>query len=231
MRSKDILGLPEKKHKTGIKKLNGWISTAQWLAMLDADDDAMRRIAAAFPGAPKEKIIAHEMIFSAKGVGELLGVETPDSPVPTPARSDERIVYLPESIKSLTALRRTKAPMYEQGRYHVRGVAKPGYWGVILPVPDSDSRSRGDRDAQIASPLQGYQRTPVLLDALILSVLLLATGKDLLNGDWVRCPEHTPNGFCVALCVLEGCIIVTSDYWEEDPDVRLWLSAARWISS
>lgn len=100
-------------------------------------------------------------IFSSKRVGTLLGIEMPDIPAPAASRQGERIIYLPESITSPTDLRATKAPMHIQNWYDGKGyTAKPGYWGVILPVPDSNRRNQAQQDEHRELVLPGYQRTP-----------------------------------------------------------------------
>ncbi len=70
----------------------------------------------------------------------------------------------------------------------------------------------------------------MLVDALLLSVELLATGKDLLKGDWDRCPEQASAGSWVELFVDDGRVCVDGD-WGDGPSGVVWSSAARWISS
>ncbi len=227
-----LSALPEKKLRFGRDKLEkAGVTPARWLAMLGADDAAMQRLMAAWPeGLDEREISAQEMVFDAKRVGSLLDVETSNAPAPLPARPDERIIYLPPSITGPTALRRTKAPMWDQDWYDGRGyTAKAGYWGVIVPVPTSNNLSHQGQDKQILDELQGYQRTPMLVDTLLLCAKLLASGEDLLNGDWVRCPELASPAYRVALHVGGGRVGV-HDVSGGEPYDRVWSSVARWIS-
>lgn len=197
------------------------------LGLLDAPKENVRRWIAAAPG---KVLIDSMMIYDAKRVGTLLGIETPDTPAPAPSRPGERIIYLPASIISPTDLRATKAPMQNQNWYDDRGyTAQPGYWGVMLPVPESNHRNQAAQDEHRGLVLHGYQRTPMLVDTLLRSVELLASGKDLLNGDWVRCPERTSADRWVGLFVNGGRVSVSPD-WPGDPRGVVWSSAARWIS-
>ena len=166
-------------------------------------------------------------VFSAVCVAEFLGLSgLKDGSVPKP-QAGGRIIYLPPCIQSLGALRGTKAPMHQQDWYgKYPHSAKPGYWEVILPIPDSNRKNQSQQD-QVVPP--GFGRTPVLVDALLLSVYKLATGEDLLDNDWVRCPEQTSDGHRFFLAFDDGLLCVGSYWYGDGPFGEVWASAARWI--
>src|SRR3989338_6203438 len=133
-----IFALPRKKRTAVLNLLaEEGMTPDRLLALLSAPKQAVRQWVEASPGTSSVITVDLTMIYDAKRIGILLGVETPDTPAPAPSRPEERIIFLPPCIASPTDLRRTKAPMWDQDWYDGKGdAAKPGYWGVILPGPD-----------------------------------------------------------------------------------------------
>ncbi|OGZ43489.1 MAG: hypothetical protein A2756_05225 [Candidatus Ryanbacteria bacterium RIFCSPHIGHO2_01_FULL_48_27] len=227
-----LSALPAKKLRTGHNKLQRFgVTPARWLAMLSSADEVMQQIAAAFPGE-SEIVLPPGIVYPAKRVGELLGIEVPDvsAPAPVPGRI---IIYLPERIKSLPDLRRSNAPMwkdqdwYDQKEY----TARPGYWEVLLPVPDSNDLIHSEQTELTGELAPELKRTPVLVDALLLTVHKMATDDDLLKNDWVRCDEQASGGDRVVLTFSGSGLGVRGGDWYDGADGRVWASAARWISS
>jgi hypothetical protein len=224
MKATRLSGLPQKKLNTGHAKLERCgITPERWLTMLSAGDAAMQRLADAWPASAG-------VVYAAKRVGKILGVAVND--VPAPAGIPGRyIVYLPPCIKTPADLRRSTAPMWKDQEWYDghQYTAKPGYWEVLVPVPHSNWKGQQQQDQHIATAVLGLQRTPMLVDALLLAVHMSATGEDLLNGDWVRCPEQASDfrvvlTFCKGLLSVDGLRFV-------DTCGDIWASAARWLSS
>src|SRR5262245_56743275 len=89
-----LSGLSHEKVSAGFKKLqHAGVTPERWLAMLDADVAAMRRLAAAWPGAPPTASKGGGLIYDAAAVSRILGIpaECPD-PVP-PAAAGEVVIY------------------------------------------------------------------------------------------------------------------------------------------
>ncbi len=182
---------------------------------------------------------ANKMVFDARRVGRLFEIETSDRPAPEPSRPEEKIIYLPPSVPTCFSFfyQPTRAPITRSSQ-NVRlarqmGPAKPGYWGVILPIPGSAWKGMNEEETkQIVNGLPGYQRTPMLVDLFLLSAGLLA-GKDLLDGGWVLCPDrYRPKGsvvdFAVEMSVELGrSVFVTAGVGRHN--APYYLSAARWI--
>jgi hypothetical protein len=227
MKATSLSGLPQKKLTTGHTKLERFgIVPERWLAMLDAPDHEMEELALAWPKAKVQL-----SVFSAQWVGKTLGVQTPDSPAPSPAPG-RYIVYLPEVIRTPTDLRQTKASVWKDQTWYdqYQYTAKPGYWEVILFAPDSNSKSQSGQDKHITEPLPGFQRTPILVAALLLVCYKMATGKDLLDGDRIRCPEQASKGRFAIMYFYEGSLLFNVDCFDHPYD-RFWASAARRLSS
>ncbi len=170
-------------------------------------------------------------LFNAQRVCALLGVGMADTPLPTSVRLEESVIYIHPLITDLTALRRSKAPMLDESWYDEGTglyIAKPGYWAVINPVPRSDRKAQGEQDLQIAK-MAGYQRTPLLVDSVLLACMMLS-GKKFPYGIYVRCPEKgvNPKTPCTGLMVngdrFGPCELF---HGEARPNVRS--SAARWL--
>lgn len=82
-----LTGLPQKTLAAGLKRLEqAGITQERWLAMLDADAAAMRRLAAAWPDAP-----AGTIVYDAGAVSRILGIPAECSD-PVPQAGDGEIV-------------------------------------------------------------------------------------------------------------------------------------------
>jgi len=187
----------------------------------------------------------NKMVFDAKLVGEVLGIQTPDSVAPTPSRTDERIVYLPPSIVTPKDLRSTKAPLWdptvngifaryfgderdnEYGYDQFQLTAKSGYWGVICPIEESAGLWPAEMLEQIPRILPGYQCAPLLVNVMLFCVDLLCTGKCLLPVDkWIVCPEKMHDGRNAFAFYYQREVRICSGY---GGDTGKLSSAARWI--
>ncbi len=232
-----LSGLPEKKLRAGRNKLQRFgITPERWLAMLGASDDAMNTLVAGWPQAPSVSVTASysEFVYNAKRVGELLGISVENLPSPKPTIKGGRIIFLPPRITGPTELRRTQAPICkDQNWYDHKGyTAKPGYWEVLLPFPNSNRRTDQGQDKHIAvfAP-EGFHRTPMLVDSLLLAVHKKATGEDLLKHGWVRCPDESSPGRHVGLNFVIGELSIRNMNWDYVSEDHIWSSIARWISS
>src|SRR3989338_1048805 len=195
MKSTSLLGLPQKKVTTGLKKLqDAGISPDRWLAMLDADTAAMQCLANAWPtpGFPLSETAPR--VYDAVA---LFGFGEP-SAVPLPAAGPDEIVIrvgawsLLEFRDSPVVLRNDL--LWVQDWYErypwCRQKLEPGVYRVRLPIPDSNRKSTAEAKCLL---LPDENILQVCLGATTLAAHLWKTREDLLRGNFCRCDETLPD--------------------------------------
>ena len=195
--------------------------------MLDADPASMQRLVRYIrTGCP---FLGTGVSYDAATVGRTLGFSCECSePVPK-ANDGEIVVYY--GGWSLGDLVGTGKVVNHLSSERETWKAEPGYYRVLLPVPDSNrktwSQQAGDEDSMLVRQYDGWQPIPTPVGATALAVYLGISGEDLLKGNFARCDEALPDDRHAALCVDEGRVGVDSDYWGGCSSGRVYLGAAR----
>lgn len=200
--------LPLDKKKAILAKLGTIISAQQGLALFDADDAAMQRLAAAWP------VFSPSFAYDAVSI---LGFGAPSiEPLPKPKNGEIVIHY---GGWSLTELRdcpvvRERNLMWEQdwyNRYQWSTEKLPaGIYHLRVPVLNSNRQTFAE---QVRSLPSGEEPAPATLVATALLVHYLQTGEDLLRKNWTRCKEQTTGGFRAVLDWVDGRLFV-DDCWD-----------------
>ena len=215
-----LTSLQQKKVTTGLKRLQeAGITPKQWLAMLDADAASMQRLADVWP--------VRLPSFTYDAVAILGFGEASTEPPPEPAPGEIIIRVGDWSLQDLRDCEVGKELMHQQDWYDKYDCASTkltaGIYRVRLPVPDSNHKNFAEQKELL---LSGEEVAPVALGASTLLVHLKETGNDLLKNDWCRCEEALPDDNRVVLYIYESRVLVY-DYWDDNHDDYLWLSAAR----
>lgn len=172
------------------------------------------------------------MIYDAKMVEQILGL--PCNCEPTPEQSlakDEVLIYYGgwdlQTLRSSTAGK--KRMWQDQNWYDDKGwKAEPGYYRVLLRVPDSNRRNWNEQLSHLKTIDEALQPTPVTVAATALLVHLTKTGNDLLRSDWCRCAEPLPGGHRAALAVpVDLGRVLVYDRWDIHRNDCIWLSTSR----
>ena len=181
--------LEQKKLVVGMNKLReAGIDVEQWLAMLDADPRAMQRLVAAWPGSPKETGI----VYDANDVSRILGLTANCNTSVPEALEDEIVVYY--GGWSLEDLYRAVGDNFmcnpsdflRAFPFRVR----PGYYRLLLPVPDSDEKSWDEQTKDyLVKNYPGFKPAPTIIALTAELVHLKEYGEDLLRGGSCRCLE------------------------------------------
>ncbi len=109
-------------------------------------------------------------------------------------------------------------------------VVAPGYYRLLLPVPESSNKDWGEQFAHLGS-LDRWQPAPIVIVATALVVHLAKTGKDLLDcgdNDYCRCADQSTGkvSYGFGLAVTNGrvrvCELRSTEYRP-----NLWLAACR----
>lgn len=222
--------LAQKEVNRGLNKLLGMgITPGRWRQMLAADPITMQRLIAAWPGAPVFIPTDTGIVYDATAVNRILGIPAECSdPVPQAAGGEIVVYYGGWDMQTLRLSPAGKKQMWQdQDWYDKYGwKAEPGYYRLLLPVPNSNRRNCSEQLRLLASINTSWEVAPVCVAATALLVHLTVTATDLLRKDWCRCAEVLRGGFRVVLFVYEGRVGLYSD-WGEDSDEKLWVSAAR----
>jgi hypothetical protein len=99
----------------------------------------------------------------------------------------------------------------------------PGIYRVRICIPGSSCSSFDPRRALLFA---GEEIAPAALVATVLLCHLKQTGRDLLQGDWVRCAEVLPGKSRMGLRVDEGRVHVDR-FWDDQRYDYLWFAACR----
>ncbi len=228
--STNLTSLPQKKITTGLKRLQeAGLTPNRWLKMLDAQSSELQHIVAAFPGAPEPIRQATGIVYDAAAMSRILGITCKCSdPVPEAVDGEVVIYYggwdLPTLRKSAAGQKRM---VQDKNWYDDKGwKAEPGYYRVLLRVPDSNRRNWNEQVNHLKTIDEAWQPTPVTIAATALLVHLAETGNDLLRNDWCRCAEPLPDRLRVGLTVSYNRVRVCH-FWDNYSLDDLWLSAAR----
>lgn len=168
--------------------------------------------------------------YNAATVGRILGLPVDDcSDSPPKAEDGEIVVYY--NGWSLGDLVGTGKVVNHLSFERETWKAEPGYYRVLLPVPNSNrqkwAQQAGDKETSLLARLYvEWQAIPTPIGATALAVHLGVSGEDLLNGDFARCAEALPGGRRAALSVHEGRVRV-GRHWDGGSHDRIFLGAAR----
>jgi hypothetical protein len=168
------------------------------------------------------------IVYDAAAMSRILGLTCECSdPVPEAAEGEIVIYYggwdLPTLRKSPAGQKR----MWHQNWYDKKGwEAEPGYYRVLLRVPDSNDRDWSEHVNHLRTVNEALQPAPVTVAATALLVHLTETGNDLLKNDWSRCAEALPDDCRPNLTVSKGRVVVSYD-WDVNRRDFLWLAASR----
>ena len=223
-----LTGLAQKKITTGLRRLQeAGVTPALWLKMLNARPEELKRIVTAFSVVPA--CTGTGLVYDAASVSRILGLSCECSD-PIPAFNDDEIViyYGGWSLAQLRASHVEQPCMWQQQNWYddYKWRAEPGYYRVLLRVPDSDCRDWNEQVGHLKMIDEAWQPAPVVVAVTALLVHLRQTGNDLLGGGWCRCAESLP-GCHVALAVSNGLVLVNDERWDDRRCDGIWLSAAR----
>lgn len=205
--------------------------TAAMLQQTIEDSAAMQLIIDTIPRAPVVMPKASHgtgITYDATAT-RILGLPAECSdPAPETADGEIVIYYGGWDLPALRTCTAGKKWMrQDQDWYDNKGwKAEPGYYRLLLPVPNSNRQRWGEQLQHLAGIDAAWQPAPICIAATALLAHLMETGQDLLRNDWCRCAEPLPGGFRAALTVLDGRVLVDY-YWDDDPHVVLWLAASR----
>lgn len=172
------------------------------------------------------------IVYDAPTVSRILGLPVEcNEPVPQAADGEIVVYYGGWDLKQLRTSAAGKKRMWQdQNWYEKYGwKAEPGYYRLLLPVPNSNLKTWSDQLSHLASINTAWQPSPVCIAATALLVHLTETGNDLLKNNWCRCMEALPRGFHAGLGVREGRVRVDDRYWDDYPSDYVFLGAARKI--
>lgn len=233
--STSLTSLPQKKVTTGLKRLQETgITPERWLTMLDADSPSMQRLAAAWPGGVQIVNTVPRnggIVYDAPTMSRLLGLPCEcNDPVPQAAFGEIIVYYGGWDLRTLRLSPGGQKRMrQDQDWYEKYGwKAEPGYYGLLLPVLDSNRKTWDDQLRHLTGIDPVWQVAPVCVAATGYLAHLLQVGDDLLHNDWCRCAEALPDGGRAGLGVLGGRVVVNGS-WGGGPYGYVWLSAARKI--
>jgi hypothetical protein len=220
MKKTSLRGLPQKKITTGVNKLQAaGIDVSRWLAMLNASDAEMQRLASAWPVFQPSYAYDAVSIF---GFG-------PASNEPLPEAEPGEIVirYGGWSLTEIGIYMVGRELMHEQDWYDRYPWSSeklpPGTYRLRVPVPDSNRKTFAEQERLLP---QGEQVAPVVLVATALLAHRLKADEDLLNTAWTRCKEQTADGYRVVLGWVEGRLYVYGN-WGDLRHGDLWVSSLR----
>lgn len=169
------------------------------------------------------------IVYDADAVNSILGLPI-ESSDPIPQSEDNEIVvyYGGWDLKTLRVSTAGKKRMWQdQNWYEKYGwKAEPGYYRLLLPVPNSKRNNWSDQLQHLATIDMDWQAAPICVAATALLVHLTESGNDLLKNDWCRCAEALPCDGHAGLAVYEGRVHV-NDLWDAYPLGKVCLSAAR----
>jgi len=233
--STSLTSLPQKKVTTGLKRMQeAGITPKRWLAMLDADTASMQCLAAAWPRGerlPATTPRGTGIVYDAPAMRRILGLPCECSdPVPAAAYGEIVIYYGGWDLGPLRLSPGGQKRMEQRRQWYERygWKAEPGYYGLLLPVPDSNRKKWNAQLQHLAGIDPVWQAAPLCVAATGLLAHLRETGNDLLRNDWCRCAEALPDDAHAGLRV-DGGRVDVGDEGDDFHDDRLWLSAARKI--
>lgn len=169
------------------------------------------------------------IVYSAVQVSRILGLPVEcNEPVPQAADGEIVVYYGGWDLKQLCTSTAGKKRMWQDRDWYEKygWKAEPGYYRLLLPVPNSNLKVWTDQLSHLATISAAWQPSPVCIAATALLVHLTETGNDLLKNDWCRCAEALPDGVHAGLAVGGGRVGVSYS-WDDYPFGRVWLSAAR----
>lgn len=218
-----IQDLHPKKRTAGFEKLRQFgVDAKRWLAMLDADDATMQRLATVWQVCTQRYAYDATAIF---GFGHPSEEDLPE------AKSGEIIIrYGGWSLQELCdcpLVCERNVMWHEQdwyGGYAWSTDTLPsGIYRLRVPVPDSYSKTFDEQKRLL--PVN-EEPAPVVLVASALLAHRVQTGEDLLKNDWTRCREQAAGGVRVGLGWDEGRLGVGS-CWDGVRCGFLWSSSVR----
>ncbi|MFA6039194.1 MAG: hypothetical protein WCV62_00505 [Candidatus Peribacteraceae bacterium] len=226
---KSLRNIAERQLDLGIRKLwRAGIDIELWNHMLSADDVAMERLRAAWPG------FIPGIVYGAEAMSRILGIPIKaNGPVPR-ARYRSIIVYYDGwTLKDLRCSKAGLEKMWQehnhQGWYDTFAwKADPGYYEVLLPVPYSNNRPTGEEVEYLHHTYPGFEPAPAPVAGTALLAEYAETGKDPLSGNIIRCVEQLESGFRVELHVDKGSVRV-GGYWDGGRYCNVFLAASRLI--
>lgn len=211
--------LERKKLETGLNRLaKAGINIPRWLAMVDSDEAAMKRLEAAWP------IFITPYSYDAV---HILGFGSASEEAMPEAKSGEVIIrYGGWSLQELRDSVNGKKWMHQQDWYNSYGWSTEklpaGIYRLRVPVPVSSGQTFVQQQEMLSA---GEEVAPVVLVATALLAHHLQKGKDPLNGDWTRCKEVADDDR-VEL-VWDGGRLVVGSGWDDDAGDGVWLSSVR----
>lgn len=234
--STSLTSLPQKKITTGLKRLQeAGITPERWLTMLDADSAAMQRLSTAWPGGATPPVITVPrgtgIVYDAVAMSRILGLPCDcNDPVPQAAYGEIVVYYGGWDLRTLRLSPAGQKRMRQDQDWYERHGWKvePGYYGLLLPVLDSNRKKWEQQLQHLAGIDPAWQASPICVAATGLLAHLVETGNDLLKNDWCRCAEALPDDHHAGLSVNDGRVGVNGN-WDDNPDDDVWLSAARKI--
>lgn len=171
-----------------------------------------------------------QLVYDAAAVSRILGLRCECSDPAPEARDGEIVVYyggwdLPELSASIGSKNRMPHDVWYEKPWR----AEPGYYRLLLPVPNSNWKTW---DEQLKLLDSGWQPAPVCVATTAFLAHRTKTSINLLeaasveNDGWCRCAEAPKSGRRVTLGIQKGRVEIHND-WDDRGLGWLWLCAAR----
>jgi hypothetical protein len=179
------------------------------------------------------------IVYSAAAMSRILGLPCECSdPVPEAADGEIVIYYGGWDLDALRSSVAGKMHMWQNSHYNEREwkVAEPGYYKIILPVPDSNRKPREQQVAHMRTISEGFQPAPIVVAASAALVHLMETGNSLLKEDsYYMCDEsrNEHKNYHVGLMFrrdLEECLVDIQHRWDGAIHNEVWLAAAKYVA-
>jgi hypothetical protein len=172
------------------------------------------------------------IVYDASIVSRILGIPVECSgPVPQAKDGEIVIYYGGWDLKQLRTCIAANQWMYVQDWYDPYELkAEPGYYRLLLPVPDSNSKMRDAQMLQLAALDGGWKPAPICIATTALIVHWAVMGGGCLSyglsGESYRCAEEISDDHHVSLVVYRHRVGI-DDRWDKTNSGILWLAAAR----
>ncbi len=148
------------------------------------------------------------IVYDAAAVSRILGLPCEISdPVPQ-AKDGEIVVYYGgwnlKQLRNSVAGKELMLQVPESGERD-KWKADPGYYRLLLPVPDSNMKTWNEQLRHLATIDAAWRAAPVCVAVTALLVHSTVTGNDLLKNDnWYLCAEMPTSGCHTVLAFFNG---------------------------
>lgn len=206
------------------------VTPDRWRVMFN-NDSFISHLAAQWLPEPQRPGIFYDAV-------SMLGFGKPSSKPPKPAPNELLVRVGPWSLQELCTNKivvrsRLLKPQkwYKAYAWSTQKLV-PGIYSLQMPVPDSNCKVLPQQKKLL---LPGEEVAPVCLAATALFLVLKQTGKDLLEGNFVRCAEKVnfTNEPQVGVGIKDGCVLVDYGWrgYREWPASCIWLASCRKVSA